>query len=271
MTISASLVKELREKTGVGLMECKKALQESNADIDEAVKILREKGIAKAAKKADRSTNEGRIFIASADDNKSAAIIELTCETDFVASNDDFSVLGNQIAQATVNSEATTAEDTLALSLDGKDVQGTISDYVLKLGENIQVRKVNRVAAQGSVSQYVHSNGKIGVLVAFADDVAAETGADIAMHVAAANPQYVNSSEVPSDEIEKEKDIIRVQAKNEGRPDAVVDKIVEGKINKYYKEVCLVEQPFVKDDKKAVKDILPSASSIESFTRYSLV
>lgn len=270
MEISASLVKELREKTGVGLMECKKALTESNGDIESAITLLREKGISKAAKKADRSTNEGKVFVAVSSDNKKAAIIELGCETDFVAGNDDFSTLGNLIATAALSSSATSEKDIDSISVDGKLIQTIISDYVLKLGENIQLTKLIVVNAASTISNYIHMNGKIGVVVAFSAPVSSEVGNDIAMHIAAAAPQYVYSTEIPSEEVEKEKDIIRAQAKNEGRPDDVVEKIIVGKVNKFFKEVCLVEQSFIKDDKLTIKQLLPNATAIESFVRFSL-
>lgn len=270
MVISASLVKELREKTGVGLMECKKALQESNGDIEASITLLREKGISKAAKKADRSTNEGKIFIAVSPDNKKAAIIELSCETDFVAGNDDFSLLGNLIAQSALNSDAKNETEIESISSNGKLIQTIISDYVLKLGENIQLRKLTKVDATETIANYIHMNGKIGVVIAFSKPVTAEVGSDIAMHIAATAPQYVYSTEIPEEEIEKERSIIRAQAKNEGRPDDVVEKIISGKVTKFFKDVCLVEQSFIKDDKLTIKQLLPTPTSVESFIRYSL-
>jgi len=269
MEITASLVKELREKTGVGLMNCKKALSESNGDIESAIKSLREKGLASASKKAERTTNEGRVFITSQDNQ--SVILELNCETDFVANNNDFATLGNSLA--TFISENSIA-DTAALesaSINGKSYTEYLSEYILKLGENIAVSKFQTVSSDGSLSNYVHANGKIGVIVNFSGNISSDLGKDIAMHVAATNPSCVRPEEVNSDDIANEKNIIRTQALNEGKPEQVIEKIVEGRINKFYKEVCLNEQTFVKDDKQSVKSLLPSGVSITSFIRFSLI
>ena len=267
MTISALTVKELREKTGVGMMDCKKALSESDGDLEKAIKFLREKGLATAGKKSERATNEGRIFIQKKD--QGAAILELSCETDFVANNEDFIQAGNEIVTFVLDQKVT-AKDVLENAvLNGKEFKSYISELILKVGENISIGKISYIEEKG-IADYTHMNGKIGVLVAFSDSVDESFGKDIAMHIAAANPSYLERKDVVSDEIEKESEIIRSQAKNEGRPDQVIDKIVEGKINKYYKEICLLEQAFVKDQDKDIKSILPSGIGIVSFIRYSL-
>lgn len=269
MDISASMVKELREKTGVGMMECKKALVETGGDMDAAVQLLRERGLAKAAKKADRDAKEGRVFTAVS--GEKGAIVELSCETDFVASNDDFISLGNQLAALALSIGAPDAEALSSADLDGKVVSQVVSDAVLKLGENIQIGRAESLVSAGVVSSYVHSNGKIGVLVGFDGAVEDELGRDVAMQVAAVVPQYTRREEVPTETIDAEKEVLKNQMINEGKPEQVVDKIVEGKINKYFSEICLLEQAFVKEDKKSVQQVLPAGVSIEGFVRYSLV
>ncbi|RAP39107.1 elongation factor Ts [Candidatus Marinamargulisbacteria bacterium SCGC AAA071-K20] len=271
MDISASLVKELRQKTGAGLMNCKKALLESNGNIEESIKFLREKGLATASKKADRSANEGRIFIQSASDQKQSLVIEVNCETDFVASNNEFLDFGNKVAKSVLeNNNIKSSDDLSEISFDGKNYDDLISEYTVKLGEKIGVGKFKRISSEAPIHSYIHSNGKIGTAVSFSGSVEEGIGKSVAMQVAASNPTYVSSATVDKDEIDKERDIIRQQAKNEGRPDQVIEKIVEGRIAKYYKEVCLLEQPFIMDDKKAIKEILPNQVTIEDFTRFSI-
>jgi elongation factor Ts len=264
MEITASLVKELREKTGVGLMNCKKALTESDGNFDNAIKYLREKGLASASKKAARSTNEGRIFIASEEKKapKKAIILELNCETDFVAKNNDFIELGNTLIQQLLNKADATLEDI------NKE---TMSNAILKLGENISIKQFKTVNVEGSVSSYIHSNGKIGVIVTFSEPIDPELEKNIAMHIAATNPSYVHPNDVNKEEVESEKQIIRTQSQNEGKPEQIVEKIVEGRINKYFKEICLNEQPYIKDDKQSIKQLLPKNITITSFIRLSLV
>jgi elongation factor Ts len=271
MEIKASLVKELRQKTGAGLMNCKKALTESKGNIEEAIKYLREKGLATATKKADRSANEGRVFIQSADDKMNSLVIEVNCETDFVANNSEFKELGNKIAKGILENEnVKSEEEAKAISFDGKTYDDLISQYTVKLGEKIGIGKFKRLSSNAPIHFYIHSNGKIGTAVIFSGDVEEGIGRSVAMQVAASNPQYVSPATVNKDELDKEREIIRTQAKNEGRPEQVIDKIVEGKISKYYKEVCLLEQPFIMDDKKAIKEILPKEVTIEDFIRFSI-
>ncbi|MBT5855954.1 elongation factor Ts [bacterium] len=268
MSITAAQVKELREKTGVGMMDCKKALTETNGDMDAAIKHLREKGIAKAEKKADRETKEGRVFTVIS--GNTGAILELNCETDFVGNNDAFIQLGNQLAKVVLNTDGITSETIDGIEVGGKTVKDVIADGIARVGENLTIGNFERFVTEGVVTDYIHQNGKIGVLVGFSGTIEDETGRDVAMQVAALNPLYTRPEEVPTDEIDQEKDVIRKQAENEGRPAQVIDKMVEGKINKFYKEVCLLEQSFVKDDKKAIKQILPEGVTIEGFRRYSL-
>ena len=270
MTITASLVNELRTKTGVGLMECKKALVETNGNVEDAVKKLRERGLAKAAKKADRTTKEGRIFSQTNNTNTSALLLEMNCETDFVANNEEFIKLGNYIATQLLNSSYSSSDSLETISIDNKNLNDIVSEAVLKLGENITVKQFKKVDNAAQLSTYVHMNGKIGVLVEFSQTLDAETSKSIAMQIAATSPSYVKPEEVNSKELENEKEIIRSQSKSEGKPEQIIEKIVAGRIQKYYKEVCLIEQAYIKDDKQTIKEILPKNVTVNNFTRYTL-
>ncbi|MGC6367876.1 MAG: translation elongation factor Ts [Candidatus Marinamargulisbacteria bacterium] len=269
MAITAALVKELREKTGVGMMDCKKVLQETNGDIEAAIKSLREKGLSKAAKKSDRTTKEGRVIAYAK--GSSAVLLELNCETDFVANNDNFKALGSTIAEVIAANNPSTVDDVRDLDVNGSKVGELISDAVLQLGENINVGQFKVKSTSGSFAQYEHTNGKIGVVVEFTSSVDEEVGRDIAMQVAAMNPPYVSSDQVPTEDISNETDILRKQAIAEGKPEQVVDKIIQGRLSKFYKENCLVEQAFVKDGDKSIKDLLPADTTVTSFERFSLV
>jgi elongation factor Ts len=269
-TITASLVKELREKTGVGMMDCKKALSETNGDFEAAITYLREKGLSAAAKKSDRETKEGRVFVAVSADAKLGSIVEIGCETDFVANNEAFAAFGNAVAAEVLSKKHADLAALEASTVDGKPFATFSSEAVLKLGENLGVRRIALLEG-ASLSSYIHSNGKIGILVAFTGAVAEELGRDVAMQVAAAAPICVRPEEVPTEELEKERSIVRAQLLNEGKPEAMVDKIVEGKIVKYYKDVCLLEQVFVKDQEKTIKQILPANVTVSQFIRFSLV
>ena len=270
MTISAALVKELRDKTGVGMMDCKKALTDANGDIEEAIKALREKGLSKAAKKSDRSAKEGRIITLV--NNDKAVILELNCETDFVSNNENFISLGNTIAEAIISADtSTTADDIKDKEVNGQKISEVISDHVLKLGENIVIGQFKQLSTSGSFADYIHTNGKIGVVVEFNGDVDQLIGKDVAMQVAAMNPGYVSQEQVPSSDLENEANILKQQALSEGKPEQVVDKIVEGRMSKFYKENCLVEQSFVKDQDKQIKDLLPENVTVNLFERFSLV
>jgi elongation factor Ts len=267
MSISASQVKELRELTGVGLMDCKKALSENDGNIDEALKYLREKGLSRAAKKSDRSTNEGKVFIQNSA-NK-AVILEINCETDFVANNDDFSALGSALTSHVLAQGLADMGALESSSVEGKAYADFMAGYVMKLGENIQVKQFTLFESAPYVSSYTHMNGKIGVVVSFTGEVNEGIGRDVAMHVAAVNPQYLKSEDVPTGDLANEREIMRNQMLNEGKSVEIVDKIVDGKISKFYKDTCLLEQAFVKDDKKSVKQVLGNVS-VNSFVRYQL-
>tara|TARA_Y100001970_G_C14153501_1_gene814119 strand:+ start:21 stop:836 length:816 start_codon:yes stop_codon:yes gene_type:complete len=270
MSITASQVNELRTKTGVGLMDCKKVLLETNGDIDSAVKKLREKGLAKAAKKSERSTMEGRIFVKSDTKKENAVIIELNCETDFVASNDLFGECGYHIADAILAHNILNLDTLNKATINAKSYSDFISEYVVKLGENISVKQFHVLSNQGFIQTYLHMNGKIGVLVAFNSSFDNELSKGIAMHVAAANPVCLSVEDVDPNDINNEKEIIRSQSLQEGKPEAILDKIIEGRMGKYFKEICLLEQAFIKDDKQSVKTILPKDNKIVSFIRFSI-
>jgi len=269
MTITAEMVKNLREQTGVGMMDCKKALTESSGDIEAAVKYLREKGMSAAAKKSDRSTNEGRVFTAIADDKSQALILVVNCETDFVAGNDAFKTFGAQVAKAALEQGVSSVEGLESVTVNGQALKQVTAETVLKLGENITYGNCELLSSK-TISDYIHINGKIGVVVGFDGTISDETAKDVSMHIAASNPLYLNTEEVPQSDVDKEKDIIASQARNEGKPDQVIEKIVQGRINKFYGEICLLEQPFVKEPKQKVKDILPSGVSVSKFYRFEL-
>lgn len=267
MEITASLVKELREKTGVGMMDCKKALNHSEGDFEKAIVYLREKGLAAISKKSDRDTKEGNIFIATDSAGQKAVILEVNCETDFVATNTDFAQFGNTLAQSALTQGISSAEALTGSVINGKNYSELLSEAILKLGENITLKQLNTISA-AQIASYVHMNGKIGVVVGFAKAIDAELGRDIAMHIAASAPQYLNQSQVPAEELEKEKDIIRNQAINEGKPAEIAEKMVAGRIQKFYKDICLLDQAFVKDNEQTVAKVV-GQSEITGFYRYA--
>ncbi|HHZ05645.1 MAG TPA: elongation factor Ts [Clostridiales bacterium] len=252
MAFTAKDVKALREKTGCGMMDCKKALTEANGDMDVALDFLREQGLAKQAKKSGRIAAEGVAYAKTNADGTVGVVIEVNAETDFVAKNADFQAFVDTCAQTVMDNNPADVDALLALNASGADttIADMLQEKVLTIGENIKIRRFARY--EGSVAAYIHAAGRIGVLVNFDTDVAANDGfaayaKDIAMQIAAANPLFLNEAAVPADVIEHEKKILAEQVANEGKPAAIIDKIVMGKIGKYYKENCLVDQPFVKD------------------------
>ncbi len=250
--ISASLVKELREKTGAGMLDCKKALEATNGNIDEAIDWLREKGISKAAKKADRIAAEGVAAILTEGNN--AVILEMNSETDFVAQNAEFGELVSETLKTIIKSDAKTLEG--ALNLSYKD--GTINDFIIsktaKIGEKLSLRRFAKVTKNDNENfgEYIHMGGKIAVLIV-TEGTNSTVAKDIAMHAAAMRPSYVSEADVPAEEVEKEKNVLKEQAMNEGKPAEIAEKMVQGRLNKFYKEICLEEQPFVKDGDINVK------------------
>ena len=267
MAVTAALVKELRERTGLGMMECKKALVEAEGDIEQAIENLRKSGQAKAAKKAGRTAAEGAAVPAVSEDERSAVIVEINSETDFVARDDNFLAFANQVARAVLASGETDAEKISELKLDdGTTVEEARQALVQKIGENIQVRRVRWIEADTVIASYVHG-GKIGVLVALKGGTR-ELARDVAMHVAAMAPMVARPDDVPEEVLEKERDIIRAQPDMEGKPSEIVEKMLEGRLRKYLKEVSLEEQPFVKDQDTTVGKLLKDAGAeIQSFVR----
>lgn len=266
--ITASMVKELREKTDAPMMECKKALTEADGDLAKAEEILRIKLGSKASKAASRVTAEGVVGNYVAADGKLAAMVELNCETDFVAKNDDFLALAASLAEMVAKQNPADVAALSALELEGQTVDAYRTALVGKIGENVSIRRFQRVAAQGVVSNYVHAGAKIGVLV---DLVGGEEalGKDLAMHIAASKPKALTAAEVPAELIETERRIAAEKAAESGKPANIVEKMVEGTVQKYLKEVTLLGQPFVKDDKLTIEALLKTRNaSVSSFVLY---
>ncbi len=257
-------VMDLRAKTGVGMMDCKKALIESDGDMEKAVEILREKGMATSAKRAGKIASQGTVEAYC--DGKYGVLVEVNCESDFVARGDQFKAFVTEVAKYIAENDVQTAEQVS----EGMSI--ALAEAVAKIGEKIAVRRFAKYAVENNkLESYIHMGGKIGVLVELSANANDELAHDIAMQIAAANPSYVRTSEVPHDEIEKEKEILKAQALNEDKPKPlnIIEKMVEGRINKYYKEVCLLEQPFVKDGDKSIKALLKEAGAdVVRFTRF---
>jgi elongation factor Ts len=270
MTITAETVKVLRERTGAGMMECKKALVESGGDLDAAAEIMRKAGLAKADRKAARIAAEGALAAAKSADGRRAALAEVNCETDFVARQPDFLAFARQVAEASLGASVTEPEAIAALRLaDGRTVDETRRHLVAKIGEKIDVRRVGLLDAPDRVGSYVHGV-RIGTLVGLngGDETLAR---DLAMHVAAANPRYVAVSDVPADVVAKEREILAAQASAEGKPPAIVEKMVEGRLRKYLAEICLTGQAFVKDPDTTVGKLLEAGkASVTGFLRFEV-
>ena len=257
MAITAQMVKELRELTGAGMMDCKNVLVEADGDMEKAVELLREKGIAKAAKKADRVASEGLVRIAFTEDGSMGAIIEVNSETDFVAKNQEFVDFVDALAWKVLEWTDGKPESFLAMDLDGETVQEALQGKIARIGENMNIRRFHRDASEGcKYVGYLHGNGKIGVVVGLKTEANAEevsgVGRDVAMQVASMNPLFVDESKVDPEYIENEKKIMTQQVLNEGKKPEMVDKIVEGKIKKEVKEICLLQQKFVKNSEQTV-------------------
>ena len=269
--VTASLVKELREKTGAGMLDCKKALEATNADLNAAADCLRENGISKAAKKADRIAAEGVAAIKI--NGNTAAVVEVNSETDFVAKNDEFKALVDAILDAILNNEVSTVEDVLAAPYEGETIESLIVAKTAKIGEKLSFRRFEKITKKDSESfgDYIHMGGKIAVLTVV-DNASAEIAKDVAMHAAAMRPQYVKSSDVPTEELEKEKNIMREQLINEGKPADKIDNILVGKVNKYYEEVCLENQIYVKAENKetVAKFVAANGGTITTMVRYEV-
>ncbi|MBR2833807.1 MAG: elongation factor Ts [Bacilli bacterium] len=270
MMISASLVKELREKTGAGMLDCKKALEACNGEIEASIDWLREKGISKAAKKADRIAAEGLSAILV--EGNDAVIVEVNSETDFVAKNEEFQNMVKTILETIIKSDVKEVEEALEL----KTSEGTINDLIVsktaKIGEKLSLRRFDKVTKNDNESfgQYIHMGGKIAVLTVV-EEASEEVAKDVAMHAAAMRPQYVAESDVPEDVVEKEKAVLTEQAMNEGKPKEIAEKMVQGRINKFFKEICLEEQQFVKDSDINVKTYVKNnGGTIKAMYRYEV-
>ena len=269
--ISASLVKELREKTGAGMMDCKKVLTETDGDMEKAIELLRERGIAKAAKKSGRIAAEGLVEAYISEDGKTGSVVEVNSETDFVAKNEEFKTFVMNIAKQVVEKAPKDVEELLAqpsIEVDGKTVQEVLVDKIATIGENMNIRRFTRFESEGLVEKYIHGDGKIAVLVNMKKGNK-EVAKDICMQIAAARPEYVVKEEVPEERLNKEMEILKAQTMNEGKPEAIAEKIVQGRIGKFYEEICLVDQAFVKDPNKKVKQLLSETDSeVVEFARF---
>lgn len=271
MSISAGMVKELREKTGAGMMDCKKALQDADGDMERAAEILREKGIAKAAKKSDRIAAEGLAAVEVSGDF--AVVVEINSETDFVAKNEEFQSLTKEIATNLVQQRPADVEAALAGAHGGASLNEYLNEKIAKIGEKISLRRftVLEKPATGVFGTYLHMGGKIGVVAVIDGTTDESVAKDVAMHIAAANPRYISRDQVSQEEVEKEKEILKAQALNEGKPANIVEKMVEGRLGKFFEEICVNDQAFVKDpDKKVGKMLSEKGASIVSFVRYEV-
>jgi len=268
------MIQKLRQKTGAGMMNCKKALEDNGDDFDKAVEMLRKKGIAKAAKREDRETSEGIVKIETSEDGKTGYMVEINCETDFVSRNEQFQDFANKIFEIVKSNKVTNREDLMSADFEGITVESKLQELSGSIGEKFDVRNVAVLESSGTVAAYSHMGGKIGVLLAINKADKTDLAYEIAMQIAAMNPQYLKPEDVPQDIVEKEKEIYAEQLKKEGKPEEIMIKILEGKISKFYKEVCLLNQVFIKDDSKIVDAYLKSEAGddaqIEKYIRFSL-
>jgi len=268
--ITAAQVMELRKKTGAGMMECKKALAEAEGDAERAAEILQERGILKAAKKSDRIAAEGLVTTYVSDDKKVGAIVEVNCETDFVSRGDDFKAFAETVAKQVALNNPADVEALLAekyINDESITVQEALTNLIAKIGENMSIRRFDRFETEGALTSYIHAEGRIGVLVDIDKDDA-ELGQDICLQITAGKPEFVKSDEVPAERLEKEKEILKAQVINEGRPENVAEKIVEGRLGKFYAEYCLNDQEFVKDPNQKVSDVLKAkGATVNRFSR----
>ena len=268
--VTAALVKELREKTGAGMMDCKKVLTETDGDLEKAAELLREKGITKAAKKSGRVAAEGMVEAYISEDEKVGAIVEVNSETDFVAKNEEFRTFVMDVAKQIVKNNPESVEALLAepaMFEEGKTVNEALIGKIATIGENISIRRFARFeTTDGLIEKYIHGDGKIAVLVNMTSGTK-ELAKDVCMQIAAARPEFIDRDQVPAERVEKEKEILKIQTMNEGKPEAIAEKIVMGRINKFYEEICLVDQEFVKDPSKKVSEILKDSKVLE-FARF---
>lgn len=272
MAITAQMVKELREKTGAGMLDCKKALQETDGDMDKAIDYLREKGIAKAAKKADRIAAEGTAYVLT--EGNDAVILEVNAETDFVAKNEGFQILVKELAEHLLKNKPADLEKALAQTMDnGATVNDHINAAISKIGEKISLRRfaVKSKTDNDAFGAYLHLGGRIGVLTVVEGTTDSSVAKDVSMHIAALNPKYVSRDEVSQEEVEHERQVLTQQALNEGKPEKIVEKMVEGRLSKYFEDVCVLDQPFVKNPDQKVRQYVESkGGKIREFVRYEV-
>lgn len=270
-------IKELRERTGAGVLDCKKALTKKEGDLEKAVEYLREKGIADAAKKAGRVAAQGKVNVLTKDDKKNGLICEVNCETDFVAKNDSFKQLVDKLSDHLMATDKNEVEQVLSEAWyedENKDVNTVIKEAIANIGENINLRRFKKINTEGFLQEYIHLGGKIGVLVDVDGELNEENqkvAKNVAMHIAASSPDFLSREDVDNDTIAKEKKIYKEQMLNEGKPEHIIDQIVNGKIDKYYTQICLLEQPYVKDTDISVKDYLGDKEiEINKYVRYEI-
>ncbi|WP_243296426.1 translation elongation factor Ts [Bacillus litorisediminis] len=272
MAITAQMVKELREKTGAGMMDCKKALQETDGDMDKAIDYLREKGIAKAAKKADRIAAEGTTYILA--QGNEAVILEVNSETDFVAKNEAFQALVKDLAEFLLQKKPATVEEALAQEMANETkVEEYINSAIAKIGEKLTLRRfeIKTKSDNDAFGAYLHMGGRIGVLTVVTGSTDEEAAKDVAMHIAALNPKYVSRDQVSAEEVEREREVLKQQALNEGKPENIVEKMVEGRLSKFFEDICALDQAFVKNPDQKVRQFLESkGATLESFVRYEV-
>jgi len=262
-------IKQLRQSSGAGMVDCKKALEEAGGDIDKAMELLRKKGIARAAKRDRREALEGVVRLGVNDSKTEGYMVEINAETDFVARNDKFQDFAGKILNLIKENKPENPEALMALRIENMTVKETLENLSGTMGEKMDIKRFDILKTDGSVAAYSHMGGRIGVLASLSKKDSGALAHDIAMQVAASNPEYINPQDVEEQEINKEKEIYQEQLLKEGKPENIIDKILEGKINKYFEEVCLLKQDFIKDDKKKVEEILGDAT-VEKFIRYSL-
>ena len=269
--VTASLVKELRENTGAGMMDCKKVLTETDGDLEKATELLRERGIAKAAKKSGRVAAEGIVEAYISEDGKVGAIVEVNSETDFVGKNEEFRTFVMNVAKQVVEKNPADVESLLAqdsIEEPGKTVQEVLVGKIATIGENLNIRRFARFASEGLVEKYIHGDGKIAVLINMKKG-SKEVAKDVCMQISAARPEYLNEESVPAERIEKEKEILKIQTMNEGKPEAIAEKIVEGRIGKFFSEICLLDQQFVKNPDIKVSQLLKEKDAeVVEFARF---
>lgn len=272
MAITAQMVKELREKTGAGMMDCKKALQEVDGDMEKAIDFLREKGIAKAAKKGDRIAAEGLATIKV--DGNEAVILEVNSETDFVAKNEGFQTLVQELADHLLSTKPASIEEAVAGTMsNGATVETHINSAIAKIGEKLTLRRfeVKTKTDNDAFGAYLHMGGRIGVLTVLEGTTDEEAAKDVSMHIAALNPKYVSRDEVSAEEVERERQVLKQQALNEGKPEKIVEKMVEGRLSKYFEDVCVNDQAFVKNpDEKVGKFVASKGGKIREFVRFEV-